>query len=101
MHSFPQARATTDALLALQPSSLADLRDRGLLAYHMNDFSHALRDLEEYLRLAPKSSGPAEHDLIADHGEDGDVGESQTDLDDASQIWEHVKTLRKRVASFN
>ena len=47
MHSFPQARATTDALLALQPSSLADLRDRGLLAYHMNDFSHALRDLEE------------------------------------------------------
>jgi regulator of sirC expression with transglutaminase-like and TPR domain len=29
MHSFPQARATTDALLALQPSSLADLRDRG------------------------------------------------------------------------
>ena len=30
MHSFPQARATTDALLALQPSSLADLRDRGL-----------------------------------------------------------------------
>ena len=47
MHSFPQARATTDALLALQPSSLADLRDRGLLAYHMNDFSHALRDLED------------------------------------------------------
>ncbi|MEJ7666452.1 MAG: transglutaminase-like domain-containing protein [Hymenobacter sp.] len=33
MHSFPQARATADALLALQPSSLADLRDRGLLAY--------------------------------------------------------------------
>ena len=52
MHSFPQARVTTDALLALQPSSLADLRDRGLLAYHINDFSHALRDLEEYLEFA-------------------------------------------------
>ena len=45
MHSFPQARAATDALLALQPSSLADLRDRGLLAYHMNDFPSALKDL--------------------------------------------------------
>ena len=52
MHSFPQARAATDALLALQPSSLADLRDRGFIAYHMNDFSHALRDLEEYLKVA-------------------------------------------------
>jgi regulator of sirC expression with transglutaminase-like and TPR domain len=45
MHSFPQARATTDALLALQPSSLADLRDRGLLALPINDFSPGLRDL--------------------------------------------------------
>ena len=66
MHSFPQARATTDALLALQPSSLADLRDRGLLAYHMSDFSHALRDLEEYLKLArllgPRRRGAEERD---------------------------------------
>jgi regulator of sirC expression with transglutaminase-like and TPR domain len=83
MHSFPQARATTDALLALQPSSLADLRDRGLLAYHMNDFSHALRDLEEYLKVARLS----------------DQDDDQTK--ETEQVWEHVKTLRRRVAQLN
>ena len=77
MHSFPQARATTDALLALQPSSLADLRDRGLLAYHMNDFSHALRDLEEYLKVA----------RLSDQDDD--------QKKETEQVWEHVKTLRR------
>jgi regulator of sirC expression with transglutaminase-like and TPR domain len=83
MHSFPQARATADALLALQPSSLADLRDRGLLAYHMNDFSHALRDLEAYLKLA----------RLTEQDED--------QKKEAEQVWEHVKTLRRRVAQLN
>jgi regulator of sirC expression with transglutaminase-like and TPR domain len=83
MHSFPQARSTTDALLALQPSSLADLRDRGLLAYHMNDFSHALRDLEEYLKVA----------RLTDQDDD--------QKKDTEQVWEHVKTLRRRVAQLN
>ena len=83
MHSFPQARATTDALLALQPSSLADLRDRGLLAYHMNDFWHALRDLEEYLKLS----------RLSELDED--------ERKEAEQVWEHVKTLRRRVAQLN
>jgi len=101
MRSFPQARLISSLLLGIDPAAVSELRDRGLLAYHLEDFPAALRDLEEYLRLAPKSSEPAEHDLIADHGEEGDDRESQTDMDDASQIWEHVKTLRKRVASFN
>lgn len=83
MHSFPQARATTDALLALQPSSLADLRDRGLLAYHMNDLSHALRDLEEYLKLARLSE------------------QDEEQKKETEQVWEHVKTLRRRVAQLN
>ena len=83
MHSFPQARATTDALLALQPASLGDLRDRGLLAYHMNDFSRALRDLEEYLKVARLS-------------EQDDDQKKETE-----QVWEHVKTLRRRVAQLN
>jgi regulator of sirC expression with transglutaminase-like and TPR domain len=83
MHSFPQARLTTDALLALQPSSLADLRDRGLLAYHMNDFSHALRDLEEYLKVARLSE------------------QDEDQKKDTEQVWEHVKTLRRRVAQLN
>ena len=83
MHSFPQARQATDALLALQPSSLPDLRDRGLLAYHMSDFSHALRDLEEYLKLA----------RLSDQDED--------QKRETEQVWEHVKTLRRRVAQLN
>jgi regulator of sirC expression with transglutaminase-like and TPR domain len=83
MHSFPQALAATDALLALQPSSLGDLRDRGRLAYHMNDFSRALRDLEEYLKLARLT-------------EQDDEGRKETE-----QVWEDVKTLRRRVAQLN
>jgi regulator of sirC expression with transglutaminase-like and TPR domain len=83
MHSFPQARAATDALLALQPSSLADLRDRGLLAYHMNEFARALRDLEEYLKVARLS-------------DQDDEQKKETE-----QVWEHVKTLRRRVAQLN
>src|SRR4051794_5835313 len=58
MNSFPQARAIADLLLAVDPSALAELRDRGLLAYHMEDFAAALRDLEAYLRLMPKGEAP-------------------------------------------
>jgi regulator of sirC expression with transglutaminase-like and TPR domain len=83
MHSFPQARDVTELLLAVDPSAHAELRDRGLLAYHLKDFSGALRDLQAYLQL---SAGTAL---------DEDAREEQ------AQIWEHVKTLRKRVASLN
>ena len=83
MHSFPQARQTTDALLALQPSSLADLRDRGLLAYHLGDFARALKDLEEYLKLARLSE------------------QDEDQKKETEQVWEHVKTLRRRVAQLN
>jgi uncharacterized protein YgfB (UPF0149 family) len=54
-----------------------------LLAYHLNDVTSALRDLQTYLKLS-----------------------SMTELDSEAreeheQIWEHVKTLRRRVASLN
>ena len=81
--SFPQARLITDLLLALSPSAVTELRDRGLLAYHMNDFPAALRDLEEYLKLS--KMGEADEDLKKDN----------------QQVWEHVKALRRRVASLN
>jgi regulator of sirC expression with transglutaminase-like and TPR domain len=83
MRSFPQARDVTELLLSIDPSALAELRDRGLLAYHLNDFSAALRDLQTYLRL---SSG-------TDVDEEG--------KEEHEQLWEHVKTLRRRVASLN
>ena len=93
MRSFPQARFISDLLLAVDPSAVAELRDRGLLAYHLQDFAAALRDLEAYLRLVarPPEARAEEHAAMDDSEED----------EDATQIWEHVKNLRKRVAGFN
>lgn len=87
MRSFPHARAATHLLLQLEPSARTELRDRGLLAYHMHDYTHALRDLERYLQLTSREGGEAvgDADARAEH----------------DQIWEHVKTLRRRVAMFN
>jgi regulator of sirC expression with transglutaminase-like and TPR domain len=83
LRSFPQARDVTEMLLALSPSALSELRDRGLLAYHLNDLSGALRDLQTYLKLASLSD--ADEESRQEH----------------EQIWEHVKTLRRRVAALN
>jgi regulator of sirC expression with transglutaminase-like and TPR domain len=78
LRSFPQARRVTELLLFADPSLFSELRDRGLLAYHLDDFPAALRDLEEYLRLR-----------------------TETDRAERDEIWEHVKNLRRRVASLN
>jgi regulator of sirC expression with transglutaminase-like and TPR domain len=98
MRSFPQARAIADLLLAVDPSALAELRDRGLLAYHMEDFAAALKDLEAYLRLMPR--GPSVDAEDIEESADGDDGDDPQESESA-QIWEHVKTLRRRVAGFN
>jgi regulator of sirC expression with transglutaminase-like and TPR domain len=83
MHSYPQARDITELLLAVNPSAINELRDRGLLAYNLRDFSAALRDLQEYLQLANAASLDEE------------------ERKEHAKIWEHVKTLRRRVASLN
>jgi len=83
LRSFPQARWATDLLLTLDPSGLVELRDRGLLAYHLNDFASALSDLETYLQLTAR----------------GKLNDE--DRQEYDQLWDHVKTLRRRVASFN
>jgi regulator of sirC expression with transglutaminase-like and TPR domain len=83
MRSFPQARDITELLLAVDPSALNELRDRGLLAYQLKDFPAALRDLQTYL----ERSSTATLDEEA--------------RDEQAQIWEHVKALRRRVASLN
>jgi regulator of sirC expression with transglutaminase-like and TPR domain len=101
MRSFPQARFISSLLLGIDPSAISELRDRGLLAYHLQDFSAALRDLEEYLRLVPKSGDAGDHDVLAEGPDDENAGEGEEGSDDTSQIWEHVKTLRRRVAGFN
>ena len=83
MNSFPQARDITELLLAIEPTASHELRDRGLIAYHLNDFSSALRDLQAYLDVAPAAP------------------ENDEDRKDIARILEHVKTLRRRVATFN
>ena len=90
MRSFPQAHAITELLLALDPSATTELRDRGLLAYHLNDYPAALRDLEAYLRFSPRAAAGEAEDADADSGED-----------EHKEIWEHVKALRRRVANLN
>jgi regulator of sirC expression with transglutaminase-like and TPR domain len=83
MRSFPQARDVTELLLATTPSALTELRDRGLLAFHLNDINSALRDLQTYLKLSS-------------------VGEVDKETrEERQQIWEHVKTLRRRIAGLN
>ena len=84
MRSFPQGRAITELLLAINPSALSELRDRGLLAYHLNDHTAALRDLETYLKFVSR-------------GNDDSKGSRQ----ERTEIWGHVKALRRRVASLN
>ena len=96
MRSFPQARFISDLLLTVDPSAIAELRDRGLLAYHLEDFAAALRDLETYLRLLPRRASTSEAGDVENAG----PAETEPAGEDA-QIWEHVKTLRKRIASFN
>jgi regulator of sirC expression with transglutaminase-like and TPR domain len=97
MRSFPQARFTSDLLLSMDPAAITELRDRGLLAYHLQDFGAALRDLEAYLRLLPKHGVPADEPDEPDEDDGADADSSSDD----DQIWEHVKTLRRRVAGFN
>ena len=83
MRSFQIGLALTELLLAIEPSALSELRDRGLLAYHLNDFTTALRSLEAYLRFASRGDG------------------AESGQDDRAEIWKHVKALRRRVASLN
>jgi regulator of sirC expression with transglutaminase-like and TPR domain len=83
LRSFQQAYRVTDLLLAADPTLLSERRDRGLLAYHLDDYPAALSDLEDYVRLNAWADDPA------------------PDTDERDQIWEHIKTLRRRVASMN
>ena len=83
MHSYPQARDMTELLLAVDPSATTELRDRGLLAYQLKDYPAALRDLQAYLQLSAKADA------------------EESEREEQAQIWEHVKALRRRVASLN
>jgi regulator of sirC expression with transglutaminase-like and TPR domain len=100
--SFPQALDVTHLLVALDETSTVELRDRGLLAYQLKRFPEALRDLERYLQLLspPFPTGtvpPAPAAASAPAGDD----DQHDDRREYEQIWEHVKTLKRRVAGYN
>lgn len=81
LRSFPQAYAATDLILAADPTLLSELRDRGLLAYHLDDYQSALRDLEDFVRLHAWTD--------------------EANRGDRDDIWNHIKNLRRRVAGYN
>ncbi len=80
LRSFAQAHAVTELLVAMEPTALTELRDRGLLASQLQAYASALRDLETWLQLAPTSDD---------------------DRDQRHEVWDHVKDLRRRLASLN
>lgn len=98
LRSFVHARRASDLLLAVDPAAITELRDRGLLSYHLQDFSSALRDLEGYLRMVTRAEPPEV--VAALENNEGDEEENEEEQEFKS-IWEHVKNLRRRVASFN
>jgi regulator of sirC expression with transglutaminase-like and TPR domain len=94
--AFADARRVADILLAIDPTASEELRDRGLLSFHLGDMNGALRDLERYLQEQRLYARPAVH-----HLEPSNAEPSNDDDSEESRLWEHVKTLRRRVASFN
>jgi regulator of sirC expression with transglutaminase-like and TPR domain len=81
LRSFSQAHAVAELLVALDPSALAELRDRGLLASQIRKDAAALRDLQAWLAHAPDAN--------------------EQEQESRQQIWEHVKELRRRMAGMN
>ena len=101
MRSFPQARFVSTLLLTADPSAVHELRDRGLLAYHLEDFASALRDLEEYLRLSPGDAGSDAQEFTIGTEEEEEEQGQHDDAGANTRVIDHVKALRRRVAGFN
>src|SRR5262249_21019497 len=78
-HGRPESAGGQHELVGLESGQ----HDRGLLAYNLRDFSAALRDLQKYLQLT------ASHRL------------NEEERKEQAELREHVKALRKRVASLN
>ncbi len=60
------ALAAIDRILLVFPNTPLELRDRGVLYYHLERLAEAQQDLETYLALAPAAADtPAIRDLLA------------------------------------
>ncbi|HSL20656.1 MAG TPA: transglutaminase-like domain-containing protein [Vicinamibacterales bacterium] len=99
LRSFQHAWRVTDLLVSISGSEPTELRDRGLLAYHLQNYASALRDLERYLALLPRTEPASGHESAPEETEE--IDEPDDTRKEFEAIWEHVKNLRRRVASFN
>ncbi len=52
-----------ERVLLVQPDSIAEIRDRGLVCFAMERYTQARADLEEYLRRAPLADDPLADDI--------------------------------------
>jgi len=57
---FRRAVQVVDLILVIYPRSPEDVKQRAALRYNLDDFSGALADFEEYVRMAPDASDAEE-----------------------------------------
>lgn len=57
---FHRALGTCDRILLLNPALAIELRDRGVVNFHLKRYARALHDLKAYLELAPEAGDRAE-----------------------------------------
>ncbi|HKW76689.1 MAG TPA: transglutaminase-like domain-containing protein [Terriglobales bacterium] len=57
---FRRAVRVVDLILVIYPRSPEDVKQRAALRYNLNDFSGALADFEEYVKMAPEASDAEE-----------------------------------------
>ncbi len=57
---FQRALSVCDRILLLNPTIPAELRDRGIVSFHLKHYSRAMRDLNVYIEMAPDANDLAE-----------------------------------------
>ena len=61
-----RALSLMDLLVTLQPQAKGELRDRGIVHYHLGQLEEALEDLESYAGWDPEAEdAPAVQQLVA------------------------------------
>src|SRR5258707_2305884 len=73
---FPHALMACDRILLLNPIQPVELRDRGVVHFHLKHYSRAVHDLGKYIELAPQA-------------------------DDVEEVRQQIKVIRQLIAMMN
>jgi regulator of sirC expression with transglutaminase-like and TPR domain len=73
---FQRALATCDRILLLQPGAAIEIRDRGIIYFHLKYYARALHDLTTYLEMTPQA-------------------------DDFQEVKQQIKLIRQMIAMMN